>query len=337
MKALIIGGTGVISTSVTELALERGWDITLLNRGKSSLPDGVKSIVADIHDEEAVKSALHGMKFDTVAQFIAYTAQDIERDIRIFDGITNQYIFIGSASSYQKPVLDYRITESTPLVNPFWQYSRNKTESEAVLMAAHMKNGFPFTVVRPSHTYCKKKVPVALHGSKGYWQIMKRIIDGKPVIIPGDGTTLWTLTYASDFAKGFVGLMGNSHALANAYHITSDESMTWNMIHEIIAQTLGKPLNAYHVSSDFLSECGKQYDFEGQLLGDKANTVTFDNTKLKRTVPDFNCTVTMSEGIRTAVNYVLEHEELQIPDPDFDAWCDKVISVQEAAKALFNK
>lgn len=335
MKALIIGGTGVISSAVVSLALEKGWDITLLNRGKSTLPSGVKSVVADIHDEAAVKAALAGMKFDVVAQFIAYTKEDIERDIRIFDGMTRQYIFISSASAYQKPVLDYRITEGTPLVNPYWQYSRDKADCEAALMAAHLKNGFPFTSVRPSHTYCERKIPVALHGGNGSWQVVQRIIDGKPVIIPGDGTTLWTLTYASDFAKGFVGLMGNKHAIANAYHITSDESMTWNMIHEEIAKALGKPLNAYHVASDFLAACGKQYDFSGPLFGDKANTVTFDNTKIKRTVPEFNCTVSMSDGIRKAVEYMLAHKELQVPDPDFDEWCDKVIAAQENAKKGF--
>lgn len=203
MKALFIGGTGTISTDVVALAQQKGWEITLLNRGSKKMPEGIHSIIADINDEEAVAKAIVSEHYDVVAQFIGYTAEDVKRDIRLFQNKTRQYIFISSASAYQKPLADYRITESTPLVNPYWQYSRNKIEAEEVLMAAYRTNGFPVTIVRPSHTYNGTKPPVSVHGDKGNWQILKRILEGKPVIIPGDGSSLWTLTHSKDFAKGY--------------------------------------------------------------------------------------------------------------------------------------
>ena len=300
MKALFIGGTGTISTDVVALAQQRGWEITLLNRGSKKLPEGMRSIVADIHDEQAVAKAIAHESYDVVAQFIGYTAKDVERDIRLFQHKTKQYIFISSASAYQKPQTDYRIT-----------------------------------IVRPSHTYNGTKPPVSVHGAKGNWQILKRILDGKPVIIPGDGSSLWTLTHSKDFAKGYVGLMANPHAIGNAFHITTDESMTWNQIYETIADALGKPLNALHVASDFLAEHGETYDFRGELLGDKAATVVFDNSKIKRLVPDFICTVSMVDGLRQSVHYMLTHPESQTPDLEFDKWCDRIADAMYAADKAF--
>lgn len=337
MKALFIGGTGTISTDVVALAQQRGWEVTLLNRGSKKIPEGIRSIVADINDERAVAKAIEHESYDVVAQFIAYTAADVERDIRLFQNKTGQYIFISSASAYQKPLADYRITESTPLANPYWQYSRNKIEAEEVLMSAYRTSRFPVTIVRPSHTYNGTKPPVCVHGDKGNWQILKRILDGKPVIIPGDGTSLWTLTHSKDFAKGYVGLMANPHAIGNAFHITTDESMTWNQIYQTIAEALGKPLNALHVASDFLAAHGENYDFRGELLGDKASVVVFDNSKIKRLVPDFICTISMAEGLRQAVHYMLAHPESQTPDWDFDSWCDRIAdSMRAADKAFLN-
>lgn len=337
MKALFIGGTGTISTDVVALAQQRGWEVTLLNRGSKKIPEGIRSIVADINDERAVAKAIEYESYDVVAQFIAYTAADVERDIRLFQNKTGQYIFISSASAYQKPLADYRITESTPLANPYWQYSRNKIEAEEVLMSAYRTSRFPVTIVRPSHTYNGTKPPVCVHGNKGNWQILKRILDGKPVIIPGDGTSLWTLTHSKDFAKGYVGLMANPHAIGNAFHITTDESMTWNQIYQTIAEALGKPLNALHVASDFLAAHGENYDFRGELLGDKASVVVFDNSKIKRLVPDFICTISMAEGLRQAVHYMLAHPESQTPDWDFDSWCDRIAdSMRAADKAFLN-
>lgn len=337
MKALFIGGTGTISTDVVALAQQRGWEVTLLNRGSKKIPEGIRSIVADINDERAVAKAIEYESYDVVAQFIAYTAADVERDIRLFQNKIGQYIFISSASAYQKPLADYRITESTPLANPYWQYSRNKIEAEEVLMSAYRTSRFPVTIVRPSHTYNGTKPPVCVHGDKGNWQILKRILDGKPVIIPGDGTSLWTLTHSKDFAKGYVGLMANPHAIGNAFHITTDESMTWNQIYQTIAEALGKPLNALHVASDFLAAHGENYDFRGELLGDKASVVVFDNSKIKRLVPDFICTISMAEGLRQAVHYMLAHPESQTPDWDFDSWCDRIAdSMRAADKAFLN-
>ena len=300
-----------------------------------SMPEGIHSIIADINDEEAVAKAIALEHYDVVAQFIGYTAEDVKRDIRLFQNKTRQYIFISSASAYQKPLTDYRITESTPLVNPYWQYSRNKIEAEEVLMSAYRTSGFPVTIVRPSHTYNGTKPPVAVHGDKGNWQILKRILDGKPVIIPGDGSSLWTLTHSKDFAKGYVGLMANPHAIGNAFHITTDESMTWNQIYQTIADALDKPLNALHVASDFLAKHSDHYDFRGELLGDKAATVVFDNSKIKRLVPDFICHISMADGLRQAVHYMLSHPETQTPDPEFDSWCDRIANAISAADKAF--
>lgn len=335
MKALFIGGTGTISSAITRLVAQtEGWELYLLNRGYNNthLPSCVKLIKADINDEHTVLKAIEGITFDVVCDFIGFVPQQLERDFRLFNGKTRQYIYISSASAYQKPLSSPYITEGTPLANPYWEYSRNKIACEELLMKLYRNDGFPVTIIRPSHTYCEKSVPVAVHGAKGSWQVLKRMLQGKPVIIPGDGTTLWTVTHNSDFAKAFVGLMGNAHALGEVFQITSDEALTWNQIHDIIARSLGVRLNAYHVSSDFLAAVGKQYDLNGSLLGDKANTVIFDNSKVKRAVPAFCAETRFDQGCRLAVEHILAHPELQQDDLEFDAWCDKIIDAIENAK-----
>lgn len=335
MKALFIGGTGTISSAITRLLAQNpDWQLYLLNRGNRNhdLPANVHPIIADVNDEAATRQALQGMTFDVVCDFIGFEPEQVERDYRLFRGRVGQYMYISSASAYQKPLASPYITEGTPLANPYWLYSRNKIACEDLLMRHYRDDGFPITIIRPSHTYCERKVPVAIHGTKGSWQVLKRIIDGKPVIIPGDGTTLWTLTHNSDFAKAFVGLMGNKHAIGQTFHITSDEHLTWNQILEIVASALGKPLVPYHVASDFLAAVDKGFDLEGNLIGDKANTVIFDNTKLKQAVPGFCATVRFDQGCRWVVDYILTHPELQVEDPEFDAWCDRVIATLEAAK-----
>ena len=335
MKALFIGGTGTISTEISKLCIKQGWDLTLLNRGNASsrVPEGARGICADIHDEAAVRAALGDETFDVVAEFIAFTVEDVERDIRLFSGRCGQYFFISSASAYQKPLSSPYITESTPLHNPHWQYSRNKAACEDVLMRAYRETGFPVTIIRPSHTYCERSVPVAIHGHHGSWQTILRIRQGKPVIIPGDGTTLWTCTHSRDFAVGFVGLMGNVHALGETFHITSDESMTWNQIYQAIGNALGVKVNAVHIASETLMKLGS--DWEGALLGDKSNTVIFDNSKLKRAVPQFNCTTRYDQGVRECIAYIDSHPECQKTDPDFDLWCDAVIEAyRKLEKAL---
>ena len=338
MKALFIGGTGTISTAIVRrLVEELNWEVWLLNRGnrQSVLPEGVHQIIADIHNEEDAAKKLEGMTFDTVCEFIAFRQEDVERDYRLFKGKTRQYMFTSSASAYHKPAADYRITEGTTLSNPYWQYSRDKIACEEFLMKKYREEGFPVTIIRPSHTYDERNIPIGVHGKNGAWQVIRRMQEGKPVIIQGDGTSLWTLTFNKDFAIGYTGLMGNRHAIGEAFQITSDEALSWNQIYETIADALGVELNAYHVSSEFLAAVGDKYgyDYTGSLIGDKAVSVVFDNTKLKRAVPDMRTTVRFDQGARIVLSYMLSHpEECQREDPEFDAWCDRVIDALEEAK-----
>lgn len=333
MRILFIGGTGTISGAITKKLAERGEELYLLNRGNNNdeLPETVKLIRCDISNEAEAVRALEGMEFDVVCDFIGFVPAQVERDYRLFAGRTRQFMYISSASAYHKPVKDYRITEGTALANPYWGYSRNKIACEEYLMKMYREKGFPVTLIRPSHTYSEKAVPLGVHGDNGSWQVLKRMLEGKPVIIHGDGTSLWTITFNQDFADGFIGLMGNPHAIGEAFQITGDESLTWNQIYGIVADCLGVELKPYYVSSAFLAQTGA-YDFTGGLLGDKANTVVFDNSKLKAAVPGFRPAIRAEEGIRRTVEYVLSHEECQKEDPDFDRWCDSVIAAQEKAK-----
>ncbi len=335
MKILFIGGTGTISMAISRQLLAQGHTLYLLNRGKrnANLDSNVISLVADINDENTVRTLIKDLEFDAIADFIAFLAAQLERDFRLFNGKTKQFFFISSASAYQKPLSDYRITEGTPLSNPYWEYSRNKIAGEDYLMKMYRENGFPVTIIRPSHTYDERSIPLGVHGSNGSYAVVKRMLAGKPVIIHGDGTSLWTLTHNSDFAKAFIGLIGNVHAIGEAVQITSDESVTWNQIYEIIASALNVKLNAVHISSEFLAACSN-YDLLGSLIGDKANTVVFDNAKLKKLVPGFHATVRADQGIKNTIDYVLSHPECQKEDPEFDAWCDKVIAARASAIAL---
>jgi len=336
-RALFIGGTGIISTAIVKrLANELDWEVWVLNRGNRSdvLPESVHHIAADINNEADVLEKIGDLTFDSVCEFIGFTPDQVERDYRLFAGKTKQYIYTSSASAYHKPAASYLITEGTTLANPYWQYSRDKIACEEFLMKKYKEEGFPVTIVRPSHTYDERNVPLGVHGKNGFWQVIKRMQEGKPVIIQGDGTSLWTLTWNGDFAIGYTGLMGNRHAIGEAFQITSDETLTWNQIYATIADALGVELNAYHVSTDFLRAAGDKYgyDFTGSLWGDKSVSVVFDNTKLKRAVPDMRTNVRFDMGVRKALNYVSEHPELQKEDPEFDEWCDKVIAALEKAK-----
>jgi nucleoside-diphosphate-sugar epimerase len=341
MKVLCIGGTGTISTAISKRVLELGWELFLLNRGNRNgeldAAGTAVGIPCDIRAEsgdsiiQKLKAVLPANgRFDVVIDFIAFTPEHAEKDYRMFMDLCRQYMVISSASAYQKPLASYLVTESTPLANPFWEYSRNKIAIEELLMAKYRESGFPVTIVRPSHTYDERNVPLGVHGKNGSWQVVKRILEGKPVIIHGDGTSLWTMTHNSDFARAFTGLMGNMHAIGEAVQITSDETLTWNQIYEAIAAALDAPLKAVHVSSEFLAQCG-DYDFTGGLIGDKANSVVFDNAKLKRLVPGFTARVRFDQGVRETIAYVLSHRECQREDPDFDAWCDQVIAAREQA------
>ncbi|WP_461245898.1 SDR family oxidoreductase [Treponema sp. R6D11] len=346
MKVLFIGGTGTISSAITRRAAQLGWEVWLLNRGnrKNEFKGlEIKHIPCDIRTEEtsAIREKLEkaigkGNKFDVAADFFAFVPDHVQKDFDIFNGLCKQYIFISSASVYQKPLSSYIITEGTPLSNPLWGYARDKIACEEFLMQKYRDSGFPITIVRPSHTYDERSVPLGVHGHKGSWQVLKRMLDGKPVIIHGDGTSLWTLTHNSDFARAFVRIMGNIHAIGEAVNITSEESVTWNQIYQIIASVLNVQLKAVHVSSEFLEECSRgRYDFKGGLLGDKANTVVFDNTKLKRLVPSFTSKTRADDGIKTTIENVLANSDLQQEDPEFDEWCDKVIAALETAKNNF--
>ncbi|MCZ2145446.1 MAG: SDR family oxidoreductase [Anaerolineales bacterium] len=320
MKALFIGGTGNISSACSQLALERGVELYLLNRGQSlrPLPEGARVINADIRDPNAVREALGSMRFDVVADFIAFTPQHIETDLQLFRGRTGQYLFISSASAYQTPPATLPVTEAAILDNPVWQYSRDKAACEERLLHAYREEKFPFTVVRPSHTYSAVYVPV--HGN---WTTIDRMLRGLPVIVHGDGTSLWTLTHSSDFAKGFVGLMGNSHAIGEAYHITSDEWLTWNQIHEILASAAGVQPELVHVPSDLIAV----YDpiWGESLLGDKAHSFILDNSKIKRVVPDFVCTTPFSRGAEEIIAWHRADPARQQVDENFNAICERIL------------
>lgn len=336
MKALFIGGTGTISMAIVKKAVSDGWEVWLINRGNrsSELPEGVNVIKADINDEADVAKKIEGMTFDVVSEFIGFTPDAVERDYRLFKGKTKQYMFISSASAYNKPAANYIITEGTTLANPHWEYSRNKIKCEEFLMKKYREEGFPVTIIRPSHTYDERSVPLGVHGKNGSWQVIKRMMEGKPVIIQGDGSSLWTLTFNTDFAIGYTGLMGNPHAIGEAFQITGDETLTWDQIYQTIADALGVELKAYHVSAEYLSAVGDKYgyDFEGSLLGDKSVSVVFDNSKLKRVVPEMCTHVLFRSGVRKTIANVLAHPELQKEDPEFDAWCDRLINALEKAK-----
>ena len=337
MKILFIGGTGTISMAITRLLAARGDELYLLNRGSRSneLPANVKVIRADIGNEEGTAKALEGMEFDCVGEFIGFVPSQLERDHRLFKGRTGQYIYISSASAYQKPPRSHIITEETPLENPYWEYSRNKIACEDFLMEKYRSEGFPVTIVRPSHTYDERSVPLGVHGHGGSWQVVKRIMEGKPVIIHGDGSSLWTITHNSDFAKAYAGLIGRPEAVGQAFHITSDESVSWNRIYNAIAEAVGVPLKPCYVASRTLAELGPQYDFVGSLIGDKSNSVEFDNSKVKALVPDFKAEISAEEGIKMTVRYILEHPEFQNEDKEFDEWCDRVINAVEKMKESF--
>ncbi|MBA7472035.1 GDP-L-fucose synthase [subsurface metagenome] len=323
MKVLFIGGTGNISTSCSLLTLEKGIDLYHLNRGvtKEEIP-GVISIKADIHNKEETLKAIGDHDFDVVVDWIAFIQDDVKRDYEIFKGKVKQFIFISSASAYQKPLSDPRITESTPLANPVWEYSQNKIACEDYLLQKYREEGFPITIVRPSHTY-RNVFPVAVGDWRGYW-LIDRIKNRKKIVVHGDGTSLWVLTHSEDFAKGFVGLLGNIHAIGHAFHITSDELLTWNQIYEIIADIVGMKANLIHIPSDFIMK----YDSEtgAGLWGDKAYSVIFDNTKIKTFVPEFKATIPFTEGIKKVLNWFDEDETRKKLNPKDDEYMDNLIN-----------
>jgi nucleoside-diphosphate-sugar epimerase len=310
-------------------SLERGYEVYALNRGRQPgrLPEGARAINADINaDPEGARAALKGMSFDAVCQFIAFRPEQVERDIGMFKDTAGQYIFISTASAYSKPPASQPIREDTPLRNPFWQYSRDKIACEDALLRAYREDGFPVTIVRPSHTYSEWSTPVAVHGHKGSWQVLERMRQGKRVPIQGDGATLWTFTHSRDFAGAFVGLLRNPAAIGEAAHITSDERLTWNQAYETIARALGVELNALHMPTWLLDARGKAYgyDFAGSLFGDKSNNAVFDSGKAKRLAPGWSAAIRFDQGVEMALAHLAKHPELAVPDPEFDKYCDEL-------------
>lgn len=323
MKALFIGGTGFISTAVSRQAVNAGIELYLLNRGlRSAAPPGTHGLTADINNPEEVRAALRGLRFDAVVNWIAYTPEDIERDLSLFKGQIGQYVFISSAAAYQKPPARYVITEETPLVNPFWDYARGKIACEERLTRAHAEEGFPATIVRPSHTY-ETNFPVAVGGG-GTYTLADRMKKGLPVIVHGDGTSLWTLTHAEDFARGFLGLLGNTEAVGQAFHITSDEVLTWEQIYRTIAEALGVEANVLHVPSDFIARVVPR--LEGTLHGDKKWSAVFDNGKIKKFVPTYRAAVTFSEGIRRTLAWFEADERRRRVDESLVGEMDLIVS-----------
>jgi nucleoside-diphosphate-sugar epimerase len=329
MKVLFIGGTGNISMACTRLALERGIDLTLLTRGRRSipLPSGAETLTADIDDAVAVSQALAGASFDAVVDWIAFEPAHVERDIALFRGRTRQYIFISSASAYQKPATSYLITESTPLANPYWDYAQRKIACEDRLMRAYREEGFPITIVRPSLTYGDSQIALAVNSWTKSYTVVDRMRQGKKVIVPGDGSSLWVITHNIDFAKGLVGLLAREQAIGHAFHITSDEVMCWDQWYRLTAEASGVEPHLVHIPSDFIAACVPEA--RGGLLGDKAVSVVFDNTKIKRFVPGYCATVPFTQGIRRTIAWFdADPARRQIDDEANTLW-DKLLAAYE--------
>ncbi|WP_447925235.1 SDR family oxidoreductase [Georgenia muralis] len=322
MKALFIGGSGVISSACVRRAADDGFDVTVLNRGRSTtrpLPAGVRELRADVRDLPAVRDALAEETFDVVADFLAFTPAHVRAAVETFAGRTGQYVFISSASAYQTPPARLPITESTPLRNPFWGYSRNKIAAEDVLVGEYRENGFPATIVRPSHTYDATMVPLP-----GGWTTVERMRRGAEVVVPGDGTSLWVLTHNSDFAAGFTGLLGATSAIGEAFHITSHEVLTWNQIYTLMAEAAGVEPRLVHVASEAIAAADPELG--ASLLGDKAHSVIFDNAKVRRLVPDFSAKVPFARGAREIVDWYDADPARRAVDEDTDRLLDALVA-----------
>lgn len=328
MRVLFIGGTGLISLACTELAVARDIDVFHLNRGKTEavVPDGVTTLHGDIRQPAAVAELLKPYHFDAVVDWVAYQPEHIETDLELFTGKTDQYVFISTTATYQKPPNDYRLSESTPQCNPYWDYAQLKIACEERLRAAYRQHGTPMTIVRPSHTYGDSKIPYVV--GSGYIAV-DRMRRGKKTIVPGDGQSFWTMTHASDFAKGLVGLLGNVHAIGESFHITSDEALTWDQIAGIIGWAAGVEPRLVHISSDFINHLDRTLG--ANLLGDKAYNAIFDTGKIKRAVPGYLATTPFKEGVRRAIAWHDADPRRQTVNPELDATLDRIIAAYERA------
>lgn len=328
MKVLFIGGTGNISTAVSRIAIERGIKLTLLNRGQqTSKVKGARTLKADFYNLNEAREALADETYDVVVDWIAYTPQDIQRDLDLFSHRTAQFIFISSASAYQKPPTDVIIRESTPLHNPYWDYSRNKIACEELLVQAYREHAFPVTIVRPSHTY-DRYLPIAV-GEWDKFTLVDRMRQGKPIIVHGDGTSLWAVTHAEDFAIGFLGLLGHPRSLGQAFHITSDELLTWNHIYQAIGAAIGVQPNIYHISTDFIVKSAPEY--LGPLWGDKSWSVIFDNSKIKSFVPEYKAMIPFHKGIQQTIAQFEAEPARKVIDEADNAKMDWIINLHSRA------
>lgn len=327
MRVLFIGGTGVISSACAELAVQKGMELYLLTRGQSQrpIPEGAKTLRGDIRNREATLAALGGLAFDAVVNWVAYTPEHIQNDVQAFSGRTGQYIFISSASAYQTPPSFLPVTESAPLRNPFWEYSRLKAECEAALMQAYLREGFPAVIVRPSHTYDQTLLPF-----RDRYTTVARMRAGKQVVVHGDGTSLWTLTHHRDFAPGLVGLLGNPHAIGEAFHITSDEWLTWNQIYEFVAKAARVEARLVHAPSELIAHYHP--DWGASLMGDKMHSMIFDNSKIRRLVPEFRPAIPFWQGAEEILAWYDADPARQAVDPAFDALHERIIQVMEGCK-----
>ncbi len=328
MKVLFIGGTGTISTACTQLAVERGIELYLLNRGQRQVevPAGVQVLTGDINDKAAVQTLLKEHTFDAIVDWIVFTEDQLARDIELFSGKTGQYIFISSASAYQKPILHHRITEATPLVNPYWEYSRNKIACEERLMLEYRERGFPMTIVRPSHTYGPASLPTAVGGGA---TVVSRMRAGKKVIVHGDGESLWVMTHNSDFAKAFVGLLAHPKSIGHAFQITSDEVLSWNQIYQMVGRACGAEPQMVHIPSDLINHFDPATG--AGLLGDKACSVVFDNSKVRELVPDYVATVPFARGVEECIAWLDAEPGRLVVDEEKEAMMDKIIAAYERA------
>jgi nucleoside-diphosphate-sugar epimerase len=325
MRVLFIGGTGVISSACSQFAVEQGIELYLFNRGKTrrAVPASAHVLRGDIRDRASVERVLEGYTFDVVVDWIGFAPEHVEMDIELFRGRTGQYVFVSSASAYQKPLSRLPITESTPLDNPYWDYSRGKIACEERLLRAYREEKFPITIVRPSHTYDRTRLPVY-----GRYTVINRMRMGKKVIVHGDGTSLWCLTHHQDFARGFVGLLGNVHAIGEAFHITTDEILTWNQVFAVLAQAAGVEARLVHVPSGSIAAFDPKWG--ANLLGDKAYSVIFDNTKIKRVVPGFTATIPFSQGAREILAWLDADPARRTVDQELDSLMDRIIAAQES-------
>jgi nucleoside-diphosphate-sugar epimerase len=332
MKVLFVGGTGLISGACSRLAVERGFALFLLNRGGRAKPaPGSTALMADVRDEPATARVLADHRFDAVVDWIAFTPDDIERDLRLFRDRTDQFVFVSSASAYRKPLGDWLLREDAPLANPFWDYARNKIACEERLLRAFREDGFPVTIVRPSLTYGDSQVPLAVNSWERPFTAIARLRRGKPLIVPGDGTSLWTITHNSDFARGLVGLLGRRQAIGQAFNIMSDEVLTWDEIYRQVAAAAGTEARIVHIASDFIAACLPE--MRGTLLGDKSVSAVFDTSKIRRFVPDFRSTTPFAEGIRRTVAWFDADAARQQVDAAIDARWDRLIAAYEQGLA----